>query len=180
MTLALVTPPAVEPVTLPEIKRHLRVTDAHEDAYLLDLALAARTHVEHAAGRKLVTQVWRRYATGAREPIPLLVGPVQRVAAVTAYDADGRAAALEPGDWTLWDECLALAPGISASNGVEIDVVAGYGDAPADVPPTLRRAILLLVAHGHEFRGAVAPDDQPVAIPPGFDALVAPHRRITL
>lgn len=179
MTLALVTPPAVEPVSLAEAKRHLRVESDDEDAYLADLIVAARAHVEAVAGRKLATQVWRRYAAG-RQPVPLLVGPVQRVEAVTVYDAHGHAAALEPADWTLWDECLALAPGVSAGNGVEIDVVAGYGDAPADVPPTLRRAILLLVAHGYEFRGAVAPDDQPVAIPPGFDALVAPHRRIAL
>ena len=179
MTLALVTPPAVEPVSVSEARRHLRVEADDEDAYLADLLVAARVHVEQAAGRQLVTQVWRRYAAGTA-PVPLLVGPVQRVEAVTVYDADGHAAALEPGDWTLWDECLALAPGTSAANGVEIDVVAGYGDAPADVPPALRRAILLLVAHGYEFRGAVAPDDQPVSIPPGFDRLVRPHRRIVL
>lgn len=178
MTLALVTPPAVEPVSLPEAKRHLRITDDHEDTYLADLIVAARGHVEHAAGRRLVTQTWRRYADST--PVPLLVGPVQRIEAVTVYDADGRPRELDPGEWTLWDECLALEPGLRAPNGIEVDVVAGYGDAPADVPATLRRAILLLVAHGHEFRGAVAPDDQPVSIPPGFDALILPHRRITL
>ena len=178
MTLALVTPPAVEPVSLAEAKRHLRIESGDEDAYLADLVTAARAHVEHAAGRKLVTQTWRRYA--AAGPVPLHVGPVQRIEAVTIYDADGFATALEPSDWTLWDECLALADPRAARNGIEIDVVVGYGDAPQDVPATLRRAILLLVAQGHEFRGAVAPDDQPVAIPPGFDALILPHRRISL
>ena len=40
----------------------------------------------------------------------------------------------------------------------------------------LRSAILLLVAHWYEFRGAAMAGDQPVSIPVGFDRLVAPHR----
>ena len=41
------------------------------------------------------------------------------------------------------------------ANGVEIDFVAGHGDAPADVPPPIRQALLLLIAHWYEHREPV-------------------------
>ena len=62
-------------------------------------------------------------------------------------------------------------------NGIEIDFIAGFGDAGPDVPDGLRRAILLLVAHWYEFRAAVGPQDQPVGYPPGYDRLIAGWRQ---
>ena len=44
------------------------------------------------------------------------------------------------------------------ATAIEIDIVAGYGDAAADTPEPLRRAILALVAHWHENRGDVSGD----------------------
>ena len=184
MTVALVTPPAVPPVTLAALKEHLRITEGDEDAYLLDLVAAAASHVEHASGRKLVTQVWRRYGAGLPSTggLPLGLGPVLRIEAVTLFDIEGTPVQALAGDWRLVDETLFLdrVSPRAAANGVEIDVVCGYGDTPDDVPDTLRRAVLMLAAHWHEFRGAVAPKDQPVSLPPGFDALVRPFRRILL
>lgn len=183
MTVALVTPPALEPITLAQAKRHLRIEEPDEDVHLADLLAACRAHVEEASGRKLITQVWRRYAMPRRNaPIPLLVGPVQRVDAVTLYDADGVASALDPPHWRLGNEALLL-DGLHArraANGVEVDVVCGYGDTADDVPATLRQAILLLLAQSYEFRGAVGPDDQPISVPPNFERLIAPHRRRSL
>ena len=37
--------------------------------------------------------------------------------------------------------------------------------------------MLLHLALLYEFRGAVAPDDQPAAVPAGYDRLIAPFRR---
>ena len=182
MTAALLEPPAVEPLSLPDIRRHLRLDAVDEDeTYLLDLVRAARVHAENAAGRRFVRQRWRRYADRA-ERIALRLGPVDRVEAVTLFDAAGRASAAAPEEWRLHDETLLLdrTARARAANGVEIDLVCGYGDAPADVPAPLRQAVAMLVAHWHEFRGAVAPDDQPVSLPPGFRALLAPFRRVTL
>ena len=116
MTVALVSPPALEPVSLDQLREHLRITEPDEDAYLADLLRAARSHVETASGRKLVTQLWRRYVGSApvRRAIPLRLGPVRRVEAVTLYDEDGTPSEAEPGDWRLVDEVLILdrlAPG---------------------------------------------------------------------
>jgi len=40
-----------------------------------------------------------------------------------------------------------------ATNGIEIDFVAGYGDDPGTVPEDLRQGILRLAAHMFEHRG---------------------------
>ena len=61
-------------------------------------------------------------------------------------------------------------------NGVEIDFTAGFGEAGADVPDLLKRAILLLVGHWYEFRAGFGPADQPVSYPAGYERLIAFYR----
>ncbi len=58
MRLAIVTPPAGEPVTLAEAKSHLRVTIADDDARISRHVSAARQMVETRLGRVLITQGW--------------------------------------------------------------------------------------------------------------------------
>jgi len=48
------------------------------------------------------------------------------------------------------------------------------------VPDTLKRALQMLIAHWYEFRGAISPGDQPVSIPPGFEALIHPFKRMAI
>ncbi|WP_425494021.1 head-tail connector protein [Hoeflea alexandrii] len=58
-------------------------------------------------------------------------------------------------------------------NGIEIEFTAGFGSG-AELPPELKRAVLIHAAYLYEFRGAVTPDMQPAAIPAGYDRLIAP------
>jgi uncharacterized phiE125 gp8 family phage protein len=58
MGLKLVTPPAVEPVTLAEAKAHLRLDTAVDDAYVSALITASRERVELFLRRALITQVF--------------------------------------------------------------------------------------------------------------------------
>lgn len=55
----LVTGPAIEPVTLSEIKRHMRVDDGAEDQYIFDAIAEARQEIEDQSGLALITQSWR-------------------------------------------------------------------------------------------------------------------------
>lgn len=50
------TPPAVEPVTLAELKTHLRITSTAEDTYLESLIKMSRQTLEDYLGRKFITQ----------------------------------------------------------------------------------------------------------------------------
>ena len=66
------------------------------------------------------------------------------------------------------------------ANGIEINIAAGYGNGAANVPETIRRAILLLVAHWFENRAAVEVGTVLRQTPLAVLALLAPYRSIKL
>lgn len=182
MSKALITPPAALPVTLADVKAHLRVETDDEDDYLSDLIATATAQVEAETGRALIGQTWRVYRDDwpADGLVELPVSPVRAIAEIRVYGVDGAPATLA-GDAYLLDavsdppRLLLAAPPLpgAALNGIEIDVEAGFGDTGADVPDTLVRAILVLAAHWHEHRGAEALG----GVPQGFARLIAPFAR---
>jgi uncharacterized phiE125 gp8 family phage protein len=118
--------------------------------------------------------------------IQLMRTPVQTVDAILVYDADGVAqeqnldgllldGSAQPARLVIRER---LHPG-QVINGIEIEFTAGFG-AGTDVPPELKRAILMHAAYLYEFRGAVTPDMQPAAVPPGYQRLIAPWLRRAL
>ncbi|MCX8998465.1 phage head-tail connector protein [Rhizobiaceae bacterium BDR2-2] len=185
MTYATIAPPAVEPLTLAGAKAHLRLDGAEEDALILSLIATARDHLERETGLCLIGRTMRLYRD--RWPpdgvLDLDHGPVTAVSAVTVYDDAGDASAVSLEghrlDGTARPARLWLkdrpAPG-AALNGIEVDFVAGFGETGADVPDALKRAMLEHVALMFTFRGAVAAENQPAAVPEGYDRLVAPWR----
>lgn len=193
MPKALITPPAATPVTLAELKAHLRVETDDEDDYLADLMATAIAHVEQATGRALIAQTWRIYLddwparTEGDLVVELAVSPVRAVENIRVYDAEGTPVSLSFAEWTLdgiSDPARLLlsdstVPGREL-NGIEIDIDAGYGETGAEVPDTLRRAILVLCAHWHELRGSAVDAARVGSEPPGFSRLIAPFRRIRL
>jgi uncharacterized phiE125 gp8 family phage protein len=189
MTRALIAPPSALPVTIDEIKAHLRIETADEDAWLLQTATAATAHVEARCGRQLMAQTWRVYLDQwpASGVVRLPVSPVLSVAEVRVFGMDGDESPLVASAWSL-DRVsdpprLAirepLAPG-QAMNGIEIDVVAGHGESGADVPDALRRAILVLCAHWHSVRGSAADAAALGLEPAGFGKLIAPFSKVRL
>jgi uncharacterized phiE125 gp8 family phage protein len=185
MTLVRTIGPSVEPVTLAEAKNHLRLTHASEDELVAGLIRAAREEVESATGVALINQSWRltldRWPRSNR--ILLLRHPVRSVTAVTVYGEDGEAAIVDPQTYRLDNLSRPArlhfeerpAP-LRVMNGVELDFTAGFGEAGTDAPDLLKRAILLLVAHWFEFRGAHGVESQPVSYPAGYDRLIAGYR----
>jgi uncharacterized phiE125 gp8 family phage protein len=183
MTYALITPPLAEALALGEVKAHLRLDGDEEDGLLGSLIRVAREHLERVTGLCLITQGWRLYLDSIPEEgvIQIARGPVQAIESVTLYDAGGEEVSL-PLDGHVLDRGARPArlilgrPGETtrAINGIEIDFSAGFGETAADVPDTLKRAMLMHVAQMFAFRGVVAVADQPADIPDGYDRLIAP------
>ena len=185
MTIAELLPPAAEPITLAEAKAHLRLDTDEEDALVLALIRTAREYLEAATGLCLIARPLRLYLDDWPESrmIQIARGPVQAIDLVTVYDADGTPVEVNASghvlDGTARPARLILAEKPEperAMNGIEIDFTAGFGETGAEVPDTLKRALLLHVAAMFELRGAVSPGDQPGAVPAGYDRLVAPYR----
>lgn len=55
-SLKVTTPPSVEPVTVAQAKRHLRIDWSDDDDYIADLISAAREWLESRTSRALITQ----------------------------------------------------------------------------------------------------------------------------
>lgn len=182
MASLLISPPALEPLTLDDAKLFLRVDGIAEDSLIAALIAAARQHAEAVTGRALITQGWRIVldAWPKRRIVRLTRAPVQTVDAVTLRAADGTPSLVDPALYGL-DRATqpprlvvserAGAPG-SAVNGIEIDFTAGYG-APSDVPPALLLAVRRLAAHWYEHR-----DTRDVPAP--VAGLLAPYRMVSL
>ncbi|MFB9951347.1 head-tail connector protein [Rhizobium puerariae] len=185
MTYVQTIPPSAEPLTLADVKAHLRLDGPDEDALLDSLISTAREHLEREIGLCLLTQGWRLFLD--RWPrdgvIRIAKSPVQAIHNVTVYDADGTALEVPLEDHLLDGEGRPARlwlrappePG-RAVNGIEIDFSAGYGEAGTDVPDTLKRAMSIHVGHMFAFRGAISPDQQPAGIPDGYERLIAPFR----
>jgi uncharacterized phiE125 gp8 family phage protein len=183
MTYALIQPPLAEPLTLADLKGHIRVDGDDEDTLLASLIAVAREHLERATGLALISQGWRLYLDGWPDngPLEILRGPVLSVDAVRAFDELGEESEVvlaghvldgvrRPARLWLRERPAAR----QAINGVEVDFTAGFGESGADIPDTLKRAMLVHAAHCYEFRGAVPIEMQPASVPAGYDRLIAP------
>jgi uncharacterized phiE125 gp8 family phage protein len=192
MRLKLITPPEVEPVTLDEVKDHLRVTNNLEDDLLTSLIATARQKLDGPRGllgRCLITQQWRATLDGFSREILFPFAPVSAVSAITYRDAAGIEQTLAADTYVVVglhdDELGSISPVrgrswplISYSPGsVSVTFTAGYGDAPEDVPEPIRTAIKMLVGHLYENREAVTVASGSMQETPiGWQDLIADYR----
>jgi len=186
MPLELITPPAVEPVTLDEARTHLKVDTPDDDALITSLIAAARARAEWHTGRAFVTQSWKLWLDGwpCTGIIEIPLPPLQSVASVTAYAQDDSATVLDAAtcqvDTASSPARLTLKPNTSPPvnlrriNAVAIAFTAGYGDA-SSVPAPVCQAILAMVASLYTNRG-----DEPAETPQEALALLAPYRVVKL
>lgn len=167
--LRLITPATDEPVTVDEAKAQCQLPEGmlSHNAMLEELIFAARHLVEERIGRQLLAATYElvldRFPGNARA-LDLPRAPLIDVELVQYLDPAGVlrtwdddqyivSTAREPGR-------LALAAGASwpstlhQADAVTIRFQCGY-TTPALVPPIIRRAILMLVAHWFNNREAV-------------------------
>jgi len=189
MAITLLSGPAVEPVTLTEAKAHLRVDTNAEDTLIQSLIMASRLHIEAALDLALITQTWRdkRDAWPRSRTLNLPLRPVQSLTAVRVHVRDNEVQELDADAFILdgtanparlvW-RGTGTAPASSlAANGIEIDFVAGYGDAPSDVPQPIRQALLLLTAYWYENREPVEIGAAATVVPGAVSELLSPYRQ---
>ena len=175
MKTAIKTAPTTEPVTLIEVKSHLRlaVTAAEavaysaEDDWFTSSIAAARGAVEQELGRALITQTWYAYFDKwpAARFIELPFPPLISIAAVkyrltddTGYDNTFTDiitdVVAEPGRVVLEDGESWPGGTLYPVNTIQVEFVCGYGAASA-VPSGIKSAILLQLSDLHEERGDV-------------------------
>lgn len=185
MALKLHTAPAVDPVTLAEIKAHLRVTAADQDAEISAGLAAAIAAIDGQGrlGQAMIAQSWVQYEPPGASRVEAHMTPVLSIQGLTTIAGDGTETATDGSDLTLetdgqraWISGLPTTGLAQRPDAIQIRYRAGYGETAADVPPTLRQAILLLAAHFYEHREPVVIGAQVSSLPWSVNALVDMHR----
>lgn len=198
-SIALVTAPATEPVTVVEAKAFLRIDSSDDDTLLTSMIKVARRMAETYTRRSFITQTVRLTMDGfgdAEEtprdgmmiaPPPHVVDgtravqlprlPAQSISSVTVFGPSNADSVVDPavygldttGGRLMLNDGQSWPSDLREYAAVEIDFVAGYGDTAADVPEDIRQAILHIVAAMYESR-------QCADIPAGAKAMLEPYR----
>ncbi len=158
----LITSVSVEPVTVTEVKQHLRlVEESQEDGLLLNLISAAREYCEDFTRRAFAEQTIEllldRFPTA--NAIELPCPPLRSVTSIKYKDIDGMETIFSTDDFLVDKDSepgrVVLTSGAAwpvftpyRSIPIRIRFVAGY----EQLPLTLRQAMLLLIGHWYENR----------------------------
>ena len=169
--LRIVTPATTEPVSIEEVKAHLRVTHDEDDDLLAAQIKAAREHIEAFTGLALVAASYAWHPEGAgrcgwRPRLPLMPADVTEV---SYYDGEARVIALA--DDYRWD-----ADRGALTLGTWLEPSVAFTTVPDPVPEALKAAMKLIVADLYEnTEGTIT--GTIVARHPGLDMLMWPYRR---
>lgn len=187
MPLELITPPAVEPVSVDTVKAHLKVDGIADDALIGALITAARAQAEWHTHRAFVTQDWIywRDELPSHGVVKIPLAPLQNLSALTLYARDGTPNIMNANTYQVdmasappriaLDYTVFGAADMRPVNGFAAAFTAGYGATANTVPEALCQAVLLMVAHLYEHRG-----DDAAPAPPTALALLAPYRVLNL
>jgi len=190
LTLSQIVVPNDEPVSLDEMKRHLRVTIDNDDLLIFGMIQAAREHLEVVTRRQFLTATWvyALDAFPASNIIALPRPPLQSISLVEYLDSNNIRQVLtldtDYGIDTLSEPGrLYLLPNktwpvtYEVPSAVKITYVSGWSSA-ALVPSGLKQLIYLLVGHFYEHREAAVSGEGVQSIPFGVQMLLWNYRLV--
>ena len=180
----IITPVAIESITLAEVRQHLRLPENEaEDTLLMSLITTARFYCEHYTRRALTEQTLEVYLDrfpGA-DPIELPCPPLLSVTEIGYRGSTGEETILPLSDYLVDAGCEPgrILPAFGTnwpaftpypSSPVRIRFIAGY----EDLPVSIRLAMLLLIGHWYENREATGTAN--CVIDFSVHSLLAPYR----
>lgn len=177
MYLKLVTPPTELPLTLEEVKVHLRVDHSAEDALITGLISAATNHVQNITNRQLMRATYRLSLDRLPSSFPLPRPPYAAITSITAIDEAEQVVEFEETFYRVDELDHATIYGLKESGwyastykDIVVEYQAGYATA-ADVPADIKVAMLLIIGHLYENR-----EDKSDRFPKASDALLSSYR----
>jgi uncharacterized phiE125 gp8 family phage protein len=154
-----------EPVTMQQVKDHLRVTWEEEDAFIYSLLSAAREYVEKTTSQAVIPQTVKAYFPAMPLRAGFLELPLSNAVSITSVkylDGAGVQQTVDSADYylTVGQPSKVYFPSgypgaTDRPDSVEIIYEAGFGAAPyKPFPQALKSAILILVGDMYENREA--------------------------
>ena len=176
--------PTEMPVALEEARQHLIVSGFTDDDEQIERFIQAATdHLERTLNIALVTQTWKQSFCLFNSLLQLRMAPVASIEAVKYYNTEN----VEQVVLNTSYSALMYAQGtvIQASSGDAWPATANRADAvtiayvagteQADVPPSLKTAILMHVCLMYSYRGD--PEGPRIEDNSAYEALIWPFRR---
>lgn len=168
--VTLIDGPGSEPLTLVEIKAHLRVTHADEDTLIAAYLRGARRAIETRTGMTLLQQTWEAAwpcfpgvsADNPRGGFVMPRPPLLSVTSVKYIDSGGTETTLAASEYTVdarafpgevvlaFDKSWPVTRDVP--NAVVIRFVAGFGTEGGAVPESIRDAVRLETGDRYRLR----------------------------
>lgn len=162
-TVIVSVAPAIEPVSLDEMKLHLRVDHSDEDTLIAALISAAREQAEAFTNRAFIEQTLILRLNKFPEVIKLPRPPLISLTSIAYLDGSGVSQTLSSGLYRLGSSHeparITEAYGqtwpttYDVEDAVTVTYKAGYGTAATSVPASIKAAIKLIVEALYENRG---------------------------
>lgn len=190
MGLKLITPPASEPITLPEAKAHLNVNFDNDNDKIEAMIKAARSAAEQFTGRAFIDQTWELALDEFPDSeIQIPMPPLIEVVSISYDDSAGDEQVVGVGDYSIDDYSqpgwvVPLTAGwptpIDAINSVRVRFRAGYlnTDSPPveNVPFDIKAAIKLTLGTLYAHRETIVVGQTPFLLPWAAEQLLRPYR----
>jgi uncharacterized phiE125 gp8 family phage protein len=186
--------PAVEPLSLADVKGHGHIDASDEDGFYRRAIKAARQVIEgpNGAGLVLVASQWRLSFDGMPAEIWIPMGPVLSIDSVTYRDEAGVLQTLPPAryQWRKGQFEARIKPAYGLTwptvrcqyDAVQVTFTAGFPGTERDPPELigieepLNIAMLMLIQHWNANRETVVIGEIPVEIQLGFNRLLNGYR----
>jgi uncharacterized phiE125 gp8 family phage protein len=184
MTLEVTVQPAIEPVTLEQVKEHLSWDNDHFDAWISERITAARIQFEMETRVPLITRTVTYFGDSFSDVIELMpklrsvntvkyidVNGDQQTVDPTVYDIDTKG--IVGSIYPAYNKCWPCAR--YHKNSVEIEFTAGFGGF-GSVPENIQQAISALIGTWLQNRESVVVGVQFGDLNKAYDSIASLYR----
>lgn len=188
----LVTPATTGPLTLAEVKTHVHIDHADDDAsieMMIDAAIALCDGYGGILRTALLEQTWQQdFPCFPVCEFRLLVGQLVSITHVKYYDTDNALQTLSAAVYTGFSD--ASGPFLKLNynqswpstyyreDAVRVTWKAGFGTTADFVPADIRHAMLMLIGHWFENRETSVIGEMPAELQWSFGALTKRYSRV--
>lgn len=175
--------PVIMPITLAQVKSHLRLDHAEEDDYLVFLIQGATEAVQNHIGRSLILHTWQKVyyhsqcysqRISKQSTLPILLSlpypPFIKINKIVGNK--GGEIQQEIKNYQIkFNGDLAIVEINQPWIKIDVTYEAGYGDRPDTIPADIRQVILQLVGLFYQKRQSFPLSDEPY-----LASLMQPYR----